>query len=142
MSKKLMLIIAAAVLLLGGAGAGAYFYFYSSGGEQQPQEQPVGMMDMDPFLTNINDKAGRRHARLQIKLVIVPREKVAEIQADALLMARLRDRVLTLLTSKTYKELSGAEGKETFRESIRERLAPLLEDTEIKEVLFADFVVQ
>ena len=57
-------------------------------------------------------------------------------------MARLRDRILTLLTSKTYRELNDANGKELFRKEILDRLNPLLESGEVKEVLFSDFVVQ
>ena len=105
-------------------------------------EQAVGVLEMETFLTNINDPAGERHARLGIKLAITPEEQVAEIKADPLLMARLRDRILTLLTSKTYGQLNDAKGKELFRKEIRERLNPLLESGEVKEVLFSDFVVQ
>ncbi len=105
-------------------------------------EQAVGVLEMETFLTNINDPAGERHARLGVKLAITPEEQVAEIKADPLLMARLRDRILTLLTSKTYRQLNEAKGKELFRKQIIERLNPLLESGEVKEVLFSDFVVQ
>ena len=105
-------------------------------------EQAVGVLDMETFLTNINDPAGERHARLSIKLAITPEEQVAEIKADPLLMARLRDRILTLLTSKTYGQLNDVDGKELFRKEILERLNPLLEGGEVTEVLFSDFVVQ
>ena len=105
-------------------------------------EQAVGVLEMETFLTNINDPAGERHTRLGIKLAITPEEQVAEIKADPLLMARLRDRILTLLTSKTYRQLNDAKGKELFRKQIIERLNPLLESGEVKEVLFSDFVVQ
>ena len=105
-------------------------------------EQAVGVLAMETFLTNINDPAGERHARLGVKLAITPEEQVAEIKADPLLMARLRDRILTLLTSKTYRQLNEAKGKELFRKQIIERLNPLLESGEVKEVLFSDFVVQ
>ena len=105
-------------------------------------EQTMGVLEMETFLTNINDPVGALHARLRIKLAIVPEEQVAEIKADLLLMARLRDRILTLLTSKTYRQLNDAKGKELFRKEILERLNPLLESGEVKEVLFSDFVVQ
>ena len=107
-----------------------------------PAEQTMGVLEMETFLTNINDPAGQRHARLSVKLAVVPQERAAEIKADALLMARLRDRILTLLTSKTYRELNDANGKELFRKEILDRLNPLLESGEVKEVLFSDFVVQ
>ena len=112
----------------------------SEAGDQA--EQTIGVLEMETFLTNINDPEGQRHARLRVKLAVVSEERVAEIKADALLMARLRDRILTLLTSKTYGQLNDAKGKELFRKEIIERLNPLLESGEVKEVLFSDFVVQ
>ena len=114
----------------------------SAGEAGDEVEQTIGVLEMETFLTNINDPVGARHARLRIKLAIVPEEQVAEIKADLLLMARLRDRILTLLTSKTYGQLNDAKGKEVFRKEILERLNPLLERGEVKEVLFSDFVVQ
>ena len=107
-----------------------------------PAEQTIGVLELETFLTNINDPAGQRHARLSVKLAVVPQEWAAEIKADALLMVRLRDRILTLLTSKTYRELNDANGKELLRKEILDRLNPLLESGEVKEVLFSDFVVQ
>ncbi len=97
---------------------------------------------METFLTNINDPRGKHHARLQLRVAIAPATAAEEVKADPLLMARMRDHVLTLLTSKTFDELSQSEGKETFRKEIADRLAPLVESGTVKEVLFSDFVVQ
>lgn len=110
--------------------------------EDKKAEETVGILEMETFLTNIHDSSGERYAKLQVKLAVTPEEKVAEVTGDALLMARLRDQVLTLLTSKTFNELSDPEGKESFRREIQQRLSPLVEGGEIKEVLFAEFVVQ
>lgn len=110
--------------------------------EENEVEETVGILEMETFLTNINDPSGERYAKLQVKLAVSPEEKAAEVTGDALLMAKLRDQVLTLLTSKTFEELSDPEGKEGFRSEIQERLSPLVEGGEVKEVLFAEFVVQ
>ena len=110
--------------------------------EGEEVKATVGIVEMETFLTNINDASGERYAKLQLKLAVSPEEKVLEVTKDALLMARLRDQVLTLISSKTFEELSDPEGKESFRSEIRERLSPLVEGGEVKEVLFAEFVVQ
>ena len=80
--------------------------------------------------------------KLQLKLAVAPDTRAAEIQEDAVVMARLRDQVLTLLSSKTPKDLSSEEGKVGFRGEIRDKLTPLIEDAELREVLFSKFVVQ
>ncbi len=145
MSKKLLILIVAGVLVLGGGG---FFAMKLLGGGDAraaaaaEEEPPAGLLPMETFLANVADRSGERFARLELKLAVVPKEKVGEIENDPLLMARMRDRVLTLLTSKTFEELSDPMGKEGFRSEIRMRLSPLVEDGEIKEVLFSEFVVQ
>jgi flagellar basal body-associated protein FliL len=64
------------------------------------------------------------------------------IKENSLLLARIRDQVLTMLSGKTLHELSDPNGKEAFREDVRTGLAALLEGVEIKQVLFSEFVVQ
>jgi flagellar FliL protein len=142
--NKLVMIGVAAVVLIGG-GAGAYFYF--AGGETEAEaavkvEEPAGVLELEPFLTNLNDPSGSRHARLQVKLGISPQTVVEELKADTLLIARLRDQVLTLVNSKTPAELATPDGKEAFRQEIYRRLKPLIVNGELKEVFFSDFIVK
>lgn len=146
MSKKLLILIVAGALVLGGGGFFAMKLLGGgdarAAGAAAEEEPPAGLLPMETFLANVADRSGERFARLELKLAVVPKEKVDEIENDPLLMARMRDRVLTLLTSKTFEELSDPMGKEGFRSEIRMRLSPLVEDGEIKEVLFSEFVVQ
>jgi flagellar FliL protein len=97
---------------------------------------------MDPFLVNINDPEGERYAKVQLQLSVVPESAVGDISGDPLVMAQMRDRVLTLLSAKSFQELSSPIGKEGVRREIKSRLDPLLEKGEIQEVLFQDFLVQ
>ena len=143
MNKKKLIIVAAAVVVLAGGGGAAYYFMSAEPAEAAVEEKPtVGLIEMETFLTNINDPRGKHHARLQLKVAISPETAAEEVKADPLLMARMRDQVLTLLTSKTFDELSQSEGKEGFRKEIGERLAPLVDTGKVEEVLFSDFVVQ
>ena len=134
--RKWVGILLVAVMMAFAAGCG------DEEEEDEKVEETIGILEMETFLTNINDPSGERYAKLQVKLAVSPQEKAAEVTGDALLMAKLRDQVLTLLSSKTFEELSDPEGKEGFRGEIQERLSPLVEGGEVKEVLFAEFVVQ
>ena len=134
--EKWIGILLVAFLMTLAAGCG------DDGEEGAEAEETVGILEMETFLTNINDSSGERYAKLQVKLAVTPEEKVAEVSADPVLMARLRDQVLTLLTSKTFQDLSDPAGKEEFRNEIQQRLSPLVKGGEVKEVLFAEFVVQ
>ncbi len=141
MSMNKMMIAAAAVVLLGGGGGAAY-YFVNGGAATDEPKASVGLIEMETFLTNINDSRGKHHARLQLKVAVSPEAAAEAVKKDPLLMARMRDQVLTLLTSKSFDELSQSEGKEVFRREIADRLAPLVQDGDVTEVLFSDFVVQ
>jgi flagellar FliL protein len=107
----------------------------------EPDPRP-GVLQLESFLTNINDPSGERYCKLTIKLAITPSGEVGTVEGDPLLLARMRDQVLTLLSGKTFYELSDPKGKETFREEVRTRLGELLKGAEIQQVLFSEFVVQ
>lgn len=143
MSKKKILIAAAAVVLLV-AGLGATYYLTRSGegGEaESPPPEKLGVIELEPFLTNIGS-SGKRHARVSIKLAVAPEERAAEVAEDPLAVARLRDLVLTLLSSKSFEELSSPEGKASLRKDIIEKATPVVEPGTVKEALFSEFVVQ
>lgn len=146
--KKLIMIGGATVLLLAGGGGAAYYFGLFGGGEEveaasaEPVETPAGLLELEPFLTNIADRQNDHAARLQVKLVIAPAERIPEIEGDVLVMARLRDDILSLLATKSYGELKGPEGKEAFRGELFEALKAEFGDAELREVLFGDFIVQ
>lgn len=144
MKRYRALIVTALLLSLAAATACSEAESAAEGedGVAAAEDAAAAILPLETFLTNINDPKGEKHARVQVKLAIVPETAMAGIQADALLMARLHDRVLTLLTTKTYQQLIGSEGKEAFRNEIREQLNPLLTKGKVKEVLFSDFVVE
>jgi flagellar FliL protein len=97
---------------------------------------------MDTFLVNLQDPSGERYMKLTLRLTISPESAAAKADGDALLMARMRDRILTVLTSKTYAELGNPLGKENLRHEIRAQINPLVQPGQVKDVLFSEFVVQ
>ncbi len=144
MNKKLLIMVVAG-LLVGVGGTAGFFILTKSDSTTQaaaPPPEPPGIMDMEPFLVNISDEGGDRFAKLDLRLAIRPGSEVDSMKDDTLLQAKIRDRVLTLITSKSFQELVGPVGKEALRRELKAHLSPLLEEGEIDEVLFADFVVQ
>ena len=145
MNKKMLIIIILLVVLAGG-GAGAFFMMKN--GDDDPEatakkfKGPPGLVTMETFLVNISDEEGERFARLQLRLTVVPFSTAQKIDGDELLQAKMRDRILTLLTGKNYEDLATPIGKEGFRREIKTVLDPIIDDGEIEEVLFQDFVVQ
>jgi len=144
MNKMVIIGVAASVLVAGGGGA----YYFLAGGDTEAQaaeqavEEPTGVLELDTFLTNLKDPAGKHHARVQIQLAITPDTAIAEIQASPIVLIRVRDQVLSLINSKTASELGSTEGKENFRGEIATSLAPLIKQGKVEEVFFSDFVVK
>lgn len=121
--------------LLAASGAGCS----SSAGASE--ERP-GLVALEPFLTNINDPFEERYCKLAVKLAVVPAQMALQIEEDVLLVAQLRDLVLTSLMSKSYVDLTAPNGKELLRSEIQTGLNEMLTDAELREVLFSEFVVQ
>ena len=146
MNKKMLMIIAAVIVVGGAAGA-----FFMMGGKEQPAgggekvvapAAPPGIVSLDPFLVNINDNGKDRFAKLSVRLTVAPASAALSATEDDLVQAKMRDRVLTLLSNKTVEDLTAPVGKEAFRREIKAHLDPLIEKGSVQEVLFADFVVQ
>ncbi|MEX2299320.1 MAG: flagellar basal body-associated FliL family protein [Bryobacterales bacterium] len=135
--KKGTIALALGLLLAAMAGCSSD----AEAAAEEPDARP-GVLQLESFLTNINDPSGERYCKLTIKLAITPAGEVGTVEGDPLLLARMRDQVLTLLSGKTFYELSDPKGKETFREEVRTRLGELLKGSEIQQVLFSEFVVQ
>lgn len=145
MSKKWLILSIAAVVLLGAGGTAAFFVFRSEPAEDsEPQEaaETPGIVSMDTFLVNLRSAQGDRFAKVELQLTVTPAWAASAVSEDALLSAKLRDRVLTLLTSKEAEDLLSPVGKEGLRRELKASLNPLLPDGEIREVLFSNFVVQ
>lgn len=149
MNKTVMILLAVNAVVMLGAGAGiGYFVLQPDSAEaadEEVVEEPAvapGLIELEPFLTNIDGGQGAHKARLQVKLAIAPLERADEISSDALVMARMRDRILSLISSKGYDELSAPDGKTMLRDAIQTEVASVLEGDDVREVLFADFVVQ
>ena len=150
-SKKTLILVLGAVVLAAAAGAAGFLLT----GKDQPEaaadgeaaaavesKPAAGLVPMDTFLVNLNDPSGDRFMKLTLRLTISPESVAGEVSDDPLMLARLRDRILTVLTTKTFMELVSPLGKENLRLEIQSQLGPLLASGEVQDVLFSEFVVQ
>ncbi len=142
MNKKLLMIVLPVVLVAGGAGA---FLMLGKSEHEAPVEakaEPPGLVTMETFLVNIHESGRDRFAKVNLQLAIAPASLAVSVSANPLMQAKMRDRILSLLTTKSSEELVSPIGKESFRREVKIALEPLLDDGQIDEVLFSDFVVQ
>ncbi|MFQ5766820.1 MAG: flagellar basal body-associated protein FliL [Acidobacteriota bacterium] len=150
-SKKMLILMLGGVIALGGGGATAYFMFFTGSPEQLAanaaveqarQDSERAILSLTPFVVNLNGSDANRFAKVTLRLLLPDQATVDKILADKVIMTMLRDRVLTLLASKSLAEVSTAVGKESLRHEIASRIEDALDGTPVSEVYFAEFVVQ
>jgi flagellar protein FliL len=142
MKSKKLLIGFLAVVLLAGGGAAYYFLFGlnpAEAADEGIQPETASIVKLDPFVTNIADE---RKARVEVALAVAPVSRSEQVQADALVVARLRDKILTMLAASSYEELSSPQGKEDFRKKVQIAAQQVIVVGEVQEALFVDFVIQ
>ena len=146
--KKLLVIIIAAVLVLAGGGGGAWFFTQSKGDDKahaakaHAAEPPV-YVPLEQFTVNLQPENGDQYLQIQFTLQVPTLKDVDVIKNN---MARVRSRVLMLLSAKKASELSTVEGKAALtRELIAALKVPFADKGEpqmITDVLYTSFIIQ
>ena len=147
--KMLIMIIAVVVLVLGGGGAA---WFMLKGGDDaehktakkasKPSAVPV-FVALEAFTVNLQPENGDQYLQLQFTLQVSDEKQVEHIKAN---MARVRSRVLLLLSSKKASEINTPEGKSQLSKELLTTLqAPFVDKgdpQEISDVLYTAFIIQ
>ncbi len=148
-------IMAVVGLLLLGAGVFAGMKFLAPqpavSGQQQEAAKETAEEEMDDqvsgeivvypletFIVNLDGEGGRRYLKVKMTLEVDGRKK-GKLDKQ---LHKVRDAILILLTSKTYEDLRGAEGKYALREEVKGRIGRIVGRPVVKEVYLEEFVVQ
>lgn len=145
--KLLSMIIGAVVVLV--LGGGAAWYFTSDKGEAKPEEHKAAKAEqpeyisLDPFTVNLQPENGEQYLQVQFTLQVQGPEQAQLIKDN---MAKVRSRVLLLLSGKHASEINTVEGKQQLAKEIVETLKqPFFEKgkpQEVSDVLFTAFIIQ
>jgi len=126
----------------GGAAAAAEHGEGGGHGEAAKAPEARGVVSLEPFIVNLADAEGDRYIKCTMRLVLDSREAAEAVRADELSVTKIRDRMLTLLSSKSYGQVASAEGKETLRQEIQKQIDPVLATGKVSEVYYTEFIVQ
>ena len=85
-----------------------------------------------------NDRAGK-FVRVEIRLEMSDKDMSDELKQKNI---RLRDAVIDEMSLKRFSQISTEKGKEELKENIRNRINTIVNDGEIKEVYFTQFIIQ
>ncbi len=77
-----------------------------------------------------------------MQLVVRDAGQAAEMEESKVALMQARSAMLEVLTTQTSDVLVTPEGKAALRAAIIEKLGHVVEEFEVVDVLFSDFVVQ
>jgi flagellar FliL protein len=155
--NKLFMMIGAAVLVLGlGGGAGWYFMHGSSaeasapdkkdhggGSKKKKEEHPPEYLAVEPFTVNLQPENGDQYLQVAFTLQVDGAEQAEAIKKN---MAKVRSRVLLLLSGKKASEINTVEGKQQLAgeilAAVKMPFAEHGEEQEVSDVLFTSFIIQ
>ena len=132
------------VVILGAAGFAGWTYYktHFSGSKKAVNEQIVqkpGIWSMGSLIVNLMDSNGERYLKAVIQIEVSNQDCVSELD---LLKPKITDSILSLLSSKRYKEIAGFEGKQCLRDEIAVRLNGYLAKGQVRRVYFTEFLIQ
>lgn len=155
--SKLIIIILAALLVLGAGGGAAWYLLHGSGdaaAEEAPkkeksakkkkkEEHPPEYLAVEPFTVNLQPENGDQYLQVAFTLQVDGPEQAEIIKTN---MAKVRSRVLLLLSGKKASEINTVEGKQQLAGEILAAVQEPFErhgdDQEVSDVLFTSFIIQ
>ena len=105
-------------------------------GEERVRGQLVSFEEM---VVSLSSSGRARYLKTTIALEAENSKVAAEVEAR---MPELRDVAIMRLSSRTPDELRSTEGKEAVKAELKEALKSMLDDGEVLNVYYSDFVVQ
>lgn len=158
--KKLVLFVVLPLLLIGGGGAGAYLSGAldsvlgveqaEEGGEDAEESQhgdaaddpmtPSVFHELPTMLVNLNETGKRAsYLKISIKLELTTEEDVASVTT---IQPRIIDRFQVYLRELRVEDLEGSAGMQRLREELLNRVNKVAHPVQVRDVLFAELLVQ
>jgi flagellar FliL protein len=154
--KKLMIMAIAGVLVLGGGAGAGWFFLHGSGdaeaahAEDAPAKKKkdkehvkAEYVPVESFTVNLQPENGDQYLQIQFTLQVDGPEQVALIKDN---MAKVRSRVLLLLSGKKASEINTVAGKQQLAAEIKAVVQEPFDeggdDQDVSDVLFTSFIIQ
>lgn len=137
-SSKIIVILLAAILICGIA-FGAYYVLVLSKNKAPVEVHPYKdsvTYSLDEFIVNLADKDTKY---LKVKLDVVYKKNTKLDEELKTKKAILRDRVITIIRTKTEDELNQDKNLEKFKKEIMDSINPVLEEGQIIEIVNEDY---
>lgn len=104
------------------------------------QKEKIGILyPLDVFTVNLKGNAGRRYLKTVISLEFKDESLKLELDNKKPI---IRDRIVSILSSKTLEEISSKRGKERISLQIIDSLNSMFTNGRIKNLYFSEFTIQ
>jgi flagellar FliL protein len=105
------------------------------------KEEAKIVFPLESFIVNLADRAGlgKRYLKITLALEVRDEEKKKRVEGYT---AELRDTILLLLSSQSFKEISTMEGKLELKQALLSRINHALGGGVVQRLYFTEFVVQ
>ncbi|KKO18284.1 MAG: hypothetical protein DCC43_00100 [Candidatus Brocadia sp.] len=109
-------------------------------GQQDSIEEESTMVPFEPVIVNLSGSGGRRYLKTVVNLEAKDGETKHKIEAK---MVQIKDRLISILSSKTLEDIEGLEGQESLRREIKDAADMVVKAEDgILQVYFSEFVIQ
>ena len=143
-----LLFLAGALLAVAAAGGTTALLLRGrAGGAEAPGARAVApaspsLVAFDALVVNLADPGVERYLRASVRAVVSDPRLARELQHDELTRARVRDRILSVLSARSYEEVTRPGARDALRDELRREINRTLPDDGVAEVLFVEFVAQ
>jgi flagellar FliL protein len=155
--KKLMIMAIAGLLVLGGGAGAGWFFLHGSGDaeaahaddtpskkkKKEKEHLKAEYVPIEAFTVNLQPENGDQYLQVQFTLQVEGPEQVTVVKDN---MAKVRSRVLLLLSGKKASEINTVEGKQQLAGEIKAAVqVPFDEggdEQDVSDVLFTSFIIQ
>jgi flagellar FliL protein len=107
----------------------------------EPKEEKSIICPLDSYIVNLMDSTGmgKRYLKVTMKLEVGSKKDQDLLDEHT---PQIRDTVLLLLSSLTFKEINSMDGKLDLKQSLISRINQVLGEDSVKKIYFSEFVVQ
>lgn len=144
--KKLVVILIMALLVVGLGGGAAWFFTQGKPGgaeHKAAKAEPPEYVPIESFTVNLQPENGDQYLQIAFTLQVQNQKEGELIKAN---MAKVRSRVLLLLSSKKASEISTVDGKRLLAKEIIATIKQPFVDKgapqQVSDVLYTAFIIQ
>jgi flagellar FliL protein len=153
-SASKLIILLVVVIVLGVGGYGGWSFFIKGKDQEKKQEAQISkanptskkdetkiVFPLESFVVNLADKTGlgKRYLKVTVALEVNDESKKKMVEDHT---AELRDTVLLLLSSQSFREISTMDGKLELKQALLSRINQALGGVVVRKLYFTEFVVQ